>query len=78
MDYRQLDEKFDRVVSVGMLEHVGRKFYKNYFNQVSKLLNDDGIALIHTIGSVNPTKRPATMDYKVYFFQEVTHQVLAK
>jgi len=41
-----------------MFEHVGRKFYKTYFNSVSKLLNDDGVALIHTIGSVNPPRDP--------------------
>ena len=58
MDYRKLDEKFDRIVSVGMFEHVGRKFYRTYFNQVSKMLNDDGVALIHTIGSVNPPRDP--------------------
>ncbi len=58
MDYRSLNEKFDRIVSVGMFEHVGRKFYKTYFNSVSKLLNEDGIALIHTIGSINPPRDP--------------------
>ena len=58
LDYRELDEKFDRVVSVGMLEHVGRKFYNKYFKKVSELLNDDGIALIHTIGSVNLPRDP--------------------
>ena len=58
MDYRELNEKFDRIVSVGMLEHVGRKFYKTYFNTVSKLLNEDGVALIHTIGSVHPPRNP--------------------
>ena len=52
VDYRKLNEKFDRVVSVGMLEHVGKKFYNKYFNSVSKFLNEDGVALIHTIGSV--------------------------
>tara|TARA_B100001540_G_scaffold314674_1_gene340159 strand:+ start:831 stop:2018 length:1188 start_codon:yes stop_codon:yes gene_type:complete len=57
-DYRDLSEKFDRIVSVGMFEHVGRKFYNTYFNSVSKLLNDDGVALIHTIGSVNPPRDP--------------------
>jgi len=57
-DYRDLNEKFDRIVSVGMFEHVGRKFYNTYFNSVSKLLNDDGVALIHTIGSVNPPRDP--------------------
>ena len=58
MDYRQLNEKFDRIVSVGMFEHVGRKFYKRFFAQINKLLNDEGIALIHTIGSVNPPRDP--------------------
>src|SRR5210317_70996 len=58
IDYRQLDEKFDRIVSVGMFEHVGRKFYKNFFNQIDKLLSVDGVSLIHTIGSVNPPRDP--------------------
>ena len=58
VDYRQLDEKFDRIVCVGMFEHVGRKFYKKFFNQIEKLLNDDGVSLIHTIGSVNPPRDP--------------------
>ena len=58
IDYRQINEKFDRVVSVGMFEHVGRKFYNKYFKQVSNLLKDDGVALIHTIGSVNPPRDP--------------------
>ena len=46
MDYRELDEKFDRIVSVGMFEHVGRKFYRKFFSQVEKLLKDDGVSLI--------------------------------
>ena len=58
IDYRQLDEKFDRIVSVGMFEHVGRKFYKIFFKQIVKLLNNDGVSLIHTIGSVNPPGDP--------------------
>jgi cyclopropane-fatty-acyl-phospholipid synthase len=58
IDYRQLNEKFDRIVSIGMFEHVGRKFYKNYFKQVEKLLSKDGVSLIHTIGSVNPPRDP--------------------
>ena len=58
MDYRELNEKFDRIVSVGMFEHVGRKFYKKFFKQIDKLLNDDGVSLIHTIGSVNPPRDP--------------------
>ena len=39
IDYRQINEKFDRIVSVGMFEHVGRKYYQKFFNQVAKLLN---------------------------------------
>ena len=58
LDYRLLDEKFDRIVSVGMLEHVGRKFYKIFFKQIEKLLNENGISLIQTIGSVNPPRDP--------------------
>jgi len=58
MDYREVDEKFDRIVSVGMFEHVGRKFYKIFFKQVEKLLSDNGISLVHTIGSVNPPRDP--------------------
>ena len=58
IDYREINEKFDRVVSVGMFEHVGRKFYNKYFKQISNFLKDDGIALIHTIGSVNSPRDP--------------------
>ena len=58
VDYRELNEKFDRIVSVGMFEHVGRKFYKKFFSQIEKLLNEDGVSLIHTIGSVNPPRDP--------------------
>ena len=58
IDYRELDEKFDRIVSIGMFEHVGRKFYKKFFKKIEKLLNDDGVSLIHTIGSVNPPRDP--------------------
>ncbi len=58
IDYREVKEKFDRIVSVGMFEHVGRKFYKTFFKKVSEILNDNGIALLHTIGSVNPPRDP--------------------
>ena len=58
MDYRELNEKFDRIVSVGMFEHVGRKFYKKFFKQINNLLNEKGVSLIHTIGSVKPPRDP--------------------
>lgn len=50
-DYRELNEKFDRVVSIGMFEHVGYKNYQTYMDVVSRNLADDGIFLLHTIGS---------------------------
>ena len=67
IDYRELNEKFDKIVSVGMFEHVGRKFYKTFFNQISKLLNDDGLALIHTIGSFNQPRNPQPWVTKYIF-----------
>ncbi len=66
-DYRQLNEKFDRVVSVGMFEHVGRKFYRKYFNKVFDFLKEDGVALIHTIGSINPPRGPQPWITKYIF-----------
>jgi len=57
-DYREVKEKFDRIVSVGMFEHVGRKFYRTFFKKMCDILNKDGIALLHTIGSVNPPRQP--------------------
>tara|TARA_B100000586_G_scaffold104659_1_gene74996 strand:+ start:875 stop:2062 length:1188 start_codon:yes stop_codon:yes gene_type:complete len=66
-DYRNLTEKFDRIVSVGMFEHVGRKFYKTFFRQVNNLLNHDGLALIHTIGSVVGPRDPQPWITKYIF-----------
>jgi cyclopropane-fatty-acyl-phospholipid synthase len=49
IDYRRLEGQFDRIVSVGMFEHVGLPQYRDYFETVERLLADDGVALIHTI-----------------------------
>ncbi len=49
-DYRDVTEQFDRIVSVGMLEHVGQPQYATYFKQIERNLTPDGIALIHFIG----------------------------
>lgn len=49
-DYREAEGNYDRIVSVGMLEHVGVPHYQTYFDQLTHLLKDDGVALIHTIG----------------------------
>ena len=66
-DYRTLNEKFDRIISVGMFEHVGRKFYKTFFNQVNKLLKNEGLALIHTIGSIDGPRDPQPWITKYIF-----------
>jgi cyclopropane-fatty-acyl-phospholipid synthase len=50
IDYRDVDGQFDRIVSVGMFEHVGVGFYDAFFGQCAHLLNDDGVALLHFIG----------------------------
>jgi cyclopropane-fatty-acyl-phospholipid synthase len=50
VDYRDVEGPFDRIVSVGMFEHVGAPNFRTYFEAVSRLLADDGVALIHTIG----------------------------
>jgi len=49
-DYRDVAGPYDRIVSVGMFEHVGRPNFQAYFDQVARLLKDDGVALIHAIG----------------------------
>jgi len=49
-DYRQVDGQFDRIVSVGMFEHVGVTHYRSFFEKIGRLLTEDGVALIHSIG----------------------------
>jgi cyclopropane-fatty-acyl-phospholipid synthase len=50
-DYREVDGKYDAVISIGILEHVGYKNYRKYMEVVNRCLKADGIAFIHTIGS---------------------------
>ena len=52
-DYREMPEKFDRVVSVGMFEHVGKKNYREFFGKLDELMTDDGVAVIHSIGRLD-------------------------
>ena len=54
-DYRELDERFDRIWSIGMFEHVGLKNYRNYFEVTRRCLADDGLNLLHTIGGNEST-----------------------
>ncbi|WP_187170439.1 cyclopropane fatty acyl phospholipid synthase [Salidesulfovibrio onnuriiensis] len=50
-DYRAIDGRYDKVVSVGMFEHVGMKNYRTFMSTVRRVLRDDGVFLLHTIGS---------------------------
>lgn len=54
IDYREIkDRKFDKIVSVGMLEHVGKHHLKEYFSTINQLLNDKGISLVHSITNID-------------------------
>ena len=66
-DYREINEKFDRIVSVGMIEHVGYKNYKEYFQIAERNLERDGLFLLHTIGEVRSTKNTDAWTHKYIF-----------
>jgi cyclopropane-fatty-acyl-phospholipid synthase len=55
-DYRDMHEKFDRIVSVGMFEHVGYKNYRTFFRVANRCLEDGGLFLLHTIGRLKSVK----------------------
>lgn len=53
IDYRNLHQQFDRIVSVGMFEHVGPPQFEAFFKQLKACLKPDGVALIHSIGRMD-------------------------
>ena len=53
-DYRDLSERFDRIVSVGMFEHVGVRHYGEFFAKINELMDDDGLMVLHSIGHMSP------------------------
>ncbi|WP_266160657.1 cyclopropane fatty acyl phospholipid synthase [Dyella silvatica] len=57
-DYHELDEHFDAIFSIGMFEHVGPLNYRSYFEMARRCLRDDGLFLLHSIGSNGPPSRP--------------------
>ena len=66
-DYREINGEYDRIYSVGMFEHVGKKFYKAFFESMNRLLKDDGIFLLHTIGVVDKPSPPNKFINKYIF-----------
>ncbi len=66
-DYREVNDKFDHIVSVGMIEHVGYKNYRTYFQVANRCLKDDGLFLLHTIGDVKSLKTADAWTVKYIF-----------
>ena len=66
-DYRKISGRFDRIVSIGMLEHVGARNYETFFDRCRALLDEDGMMLHHTIGS-NGRKRRTDPWFDKYIF----------
>ena len=66
-DYRDVTEKFDRIVSVGMFEHVGVHHYDEFFKKINALMPDDGVMLLHSIGHMSPPS-VASPWYRKYIF----------
>jgi len=54
LDYRKVEDRFDRIASVGMFEHVGAHHYDEFFVKVNALLEDDGLMVLHSIGHMSP------------------------
>ena len=66
-DYRNVKEKFERIVSVGAFEHFGKKFYKTFFKKINNIMTDEGICLLHTIGSVDsPTSTQPFIQKRIF------------
>ena len=66
-DYREIEGTFDRIYSVGMFEHVGKKFYNKFFESIDGLLKNDGKFLLHTIGVVDAPSAPNKFINKYIF-----------
>ena len=66
LDYRALEGRLDRVVSVGMMEHVGIGQFDAYFGEIRNLLKADGFALVHCIGRMRPPSRSWTLHPQIH------------
>ena len=66
-DYRHETDKYDRIVSVGMFEHVGVNYFQNFFSKTYDLLNESGIFLLHTIGQTSKPSATNTWIRKYIF-----------
>jgi len=76
-DYRDVQGTFDRVISIGMMEHVGPKNYRNMLEVIDRCLVDDGVSLIHTIAN-NKSRRHGTPFIEKYIFPNAVAPSLAQ
>ena len=67
IDYRKVKGHYDRIYSIGMFEHVGKKFYNTFFKSMNNLLKNDGIFLLHTIGVIDKPTPPNKFINKYIF-----------
>ena len=67
VDYRSVEGRFDRIVSIGMFEHVGAAHYDEFFAKCRSLLTDDGVMLLHTIGKFGKASTPDPFTDKYIF-----------
>ena len=66
-DYRDVTGTFDRIVSVGMFEHVGVNHFDTFFQKSAQLLADDGVMVLHSIGRSEGPERHQPVDREIYF-----------
>ena len=66
-DYRDIPGPFDRVVSVGMFEHVGVDFYETYFRRCAELLTDDGVMMLSSDRPLEWARCHQSLDYEIHF-----------
>ena len=69
-DYREVTGKYDRVYSVGIMEHIGSRNYKSYFDKCEELLEDEGVMLFHTMAIAKPNKNQNKYFASTYIFPE--------
>ena len=67
IDYRHVEEQFDRIVSIGMFEHVGAAHYDEFFAKCRELLKPNGVMLLHTIGKLGKASAPDPFTDKYVF-----------
>ena len=69
LDYRDVDEKFDRIISIGMFEQVGIQHFDEFFQQINHIMPDDGIFLLTLHWSYEPTRHDQPVVQKIHFPQ---------